>query len=142
MLSSSRWDNAFRRRALVIERSGTAIDGADVSMRRYFLFLALACLPPLPAFAATGLCSDDNDRSASIITNERGEILDLAVTIGDSAIVRYPEANGKTLTLPAHQFTFAAKKAGKREAVQLDLNGKQGKLTFRGKTSVLECEWQ
>lgn len=108
---------------------------------RHTVLLALIALIPTVGQASVGMCLDDGDVAVSIMTNDRGEILDLALTVGDSTILRYPEAITSIVALPLITLNFTAKKKGAREALALDISGKKGHLRFRGKSIALECEW-
>ena len=108
-------------------------------------YLALACsiaFAPTAAQAATGMCDDDSGNIAvAITTNDQGRLLDLALTINDDKIVRFPEANATRVELPPHRYVFAAKKSAAHDALELDIRGKNGKMKYRGKALALECEW-
>jgi hypothetical protein len=108
---------------------------------RCIMFLLVVALFPLAGRAGVGMCVDDGDIAIAIMTNDRNEVLDLALTVGESTIHRYPEANGIRVAPPALALNFSAKRKGAREALGLDISGKQGRMRFRGKSTALECDW-
>ena len=108
--------------------------------------VALFCfvvLLSLPAGAVVGVCeSDDGTIVVSIITNDNGQILDLAVTVDETKISRFPAANNTSVTLPSNRYKFSAKKTAREEALDLDISGKKGKIRFGRKAALLECNWE
>jgi len=108
--------------------------------------VALFCLAVLlsgPALAVVGLCeSDDGAIVVSIITNDAGQLLDLAVTVDGARISRFPAANNTSVALPSHRYKFSAKKTAREDALDLDISGKKGKIKFGRKNSPLECSWE
>lgn len=104
-----------------------------------FCFIALFAVP---ALADVGVCEDDEGAIlVSIMTHDNGDLLDLALTVGDE-IMRFPEAAGSTVVLPAHKYKFAVKKTSAHDALVLEISGKEGSIKFRGKTIKIECNWQ
>lgn len=102
-----------------------------------------AVLLSLPAHAVVGVCeSDDGVILVSIITNDNGQLLDLAVTVNEATISRFPSANNTSVTLPSYRYSFSAKKTAREDALDLDISGKKGKIKFNRKTTSLECSWQ
>jgi hypothetical protein len=96
-----------------------------------------------PARAVVGVCeSDDGAIAVSIITNDNGQLLDLAVTVDDTKISRFPAANNTSVALPSYRYKFSARKTARQEALDLDISGKKGKIKYGGKNIVLECNWQ
>jgi len=104
-----------------------------------------ACLigfSPCTLFAATGMCeSADGNIAISILTNEQGNLLDLALTDNDTKISRFPEANSSSLILPSKRYTFKTKKTSQHDALELDVSGNEGKMKYKGKVVMLECNW-
>lgn len=109
----------------------------------YTTVFSLIMLAPLVAHAVTGICTDDDGiMLVSIMTHDNGNVLDLAFTVDDKKIYRYPEAGFTKVTLPAHRYSFAAKQKGNRAALKLDISGKSGNMVYQGKGIALECNWQ
>jgi hypothetical protein len=107
------------------------------------MLLLAALLLSLPAQAVVGVCeSDDGNISVSIITNDAGQLLDLAVTVDETRISRFPAANNTSVALPSYRYKFSAKKTAREEAIDLDISGKKGKIKFGRKAAPLECNWQ
>ncbi len=107
------------------------------------LSLFLTVLIPLPALAVIGLCASGDDRySVAITAHDDGSLLDLAVTVDETGLSRFPEANGTKVTLPAHRYKFTVKKKSNHGALDLDITGKKGTMKFGGRTITLECGWQ
>jgi hypothetical protein len=109
-----------------------------------FLFFCMIFLLPLTSQAAVGFCSsDDGDITVSIITNDDGRLLDLAIVFDEKAlIVRFPEANETSVKLQSYTYKFAAKKNTGHEALEIDISGKNGKMKYGGANYKLECNWQ
>ena len=106
-------------------------------------FLCAAVLLSLPAHAVVGVCESDDGRIVvSIITNDNGQLLDLAITVDETRISRFPAANNTSVVLPSYRYKFSAKKSAREEALDLDISGKKGKIKFGRKAGALECDWQ
>ena len=102
-----------------------------------------AVLSPLPVHAVVGVCeSDDGTIVVSIMTNDAGQLLDLAVTVDETKISRFPAANSTSVALPSYRYKFSAKKTSREDAIDLDITGKKGKIKFGRKSAALECNWQ
>ena len=109
----------------------------------YATAFSLIMLVPLTAQAATGVCTDDGGvLLVSIMTHDNGNVFDLAFTVDDKKIYRYPEAGLTKVALPAYRYSFTAKKKGNRAALKLDISGKSGSMVYQGKNIALECNWQ
>lgn len=107
------------------------------------LFLVSFICCPSPARAVTGVCeNDDGNIAVSIMTNDEGQLLDLAVTVDDTQISRFPEANRSSITLPSYRYKFSAEKNAHQDALDLDISGDTGHMEYQGKTFNLECNWQ
>lgn len=113
-------------------------------MTKTVLHLLAVILFATPAVqAATGVCTDDDGvLLVSIMTHDNGNVLDLAFTVDDKKIYRYPEAGLTKVALPANRYSFSAKKKGNRAALKLDISGKSASIVYQGKSIALECNWQ
>ncbi len=116
-------------------------------MKRPFAFMmliAFALSAPVRAKALTCVCAgDDGNITVSIITNDGGQLLDLAVVLDDQALItRFPEANSTSVDAASHSYRFLIGKKAGHDALDLDIKGTKGVMKFRGKASTLECDWQ
>ncbi len=105
------------------------------------LLVSIVCCP-CPLQAVIGVCeNDDGSIAVAIMTNDEGQLLDLAVTVDDTQISRFPEANSATMILPSRRYRFSARKDSHHDALDLDISGDRGQMKYRGKTFNLECNW-
>lgn len=113
-------------------------------MTKTVLHLLPVFLLAAPAVqAATGVCVDDDEHLLlAIMTHDNGKVIDLAVTVDDKNIYRYPEAGLTQVLLGNYRYTFSAAQKGKRPAIRLELDGRKATLTLHDKISSLECNWQ
>ena len=106
-------------------------------------FLGAMAFFPLQAQAVNGVCeNDDGSIAVSITTNDEGQLLDLAVTVEDIQISRFPEANLTSITLPSYRYKFSIGKEAHHDALDLDVSGNIGRMKYHGKTITLECNWK
>ena len=88
------------------------------------------------------MCSDDGgEMQVSLMTDDKGALLDLVVTYGEDYIARFPEAGGTPVNLPKQAYSFKVGKTRTHEALDLNLNGKKGQMKFRKMDFALDCEW-
>jgi hypothetical protein len=66
----------------------------------------------------------------------------LAVTIDDTQIQRFPEANNTRILLPWNCYNFSIGKTDDHDALNVEIYGKIGQMKYRGQTILLECNWQ
>jgi hypothetical protein len=110
---------------------------------RHIPFLVSIALTPITSQGATGMCtSADGGATVSITTNERGQVLVLDLTLTASGNrTRFPEANARSVLLPAFGFMFSTKQTTLHDALDLAISGPNGRMTFRGTSTALECDW-
>ncbi len=87
------------------------------------------------------MCEDaDGNYTVALTTADDGGVLDLAIVNGDR-IARFPDANRTKVSVKNETYKFSAGKKKGQDALALDIAGKAGKMTYGGKTVVLECTW-
>lgn len=97
----------------------------------------------LHAAAAIGLCENDGGNiRVAITTNDNGQLLDLAVTVDETHLTRFPEANDTSVDLAMYRYRFSVGKKAHHDALYLDINGTKGRIKFQGKKEELECNWE
>lgn len=107
---------------------------------RHSFVAAISALSSFAACADSGICIGDADIEVTIQV-AGGQITELTLKAPKSPLTRYPEANGRMVAAPAYGLIFSARETSMHEALELDISGKTGRLKFRGRTSVLECDW-
>lgn len=106
------------------------------------VLLVFAVLLPFSAYAVVGICeNDDGDIAVSIMTNNDGQLIDLAVTVGEKYISRFPEANMTKMDLSSRRYRFSTSKTALHDALEIDISGTTGKMKYRGRTFGIECTW-
>ncbi len=96
---------------------------------------------PQLAKAATCVCGDDNI-TVSVITNDSGQLLDLAVVLDNQSLIeRFPEATDTSADVASQSYRFSVGEKNGHGALDLDIKGARGTIKFRGKSGSLECNW-